>query len=130
MIKAVASDKAMVVAILVNSFNDNKSVNHIIPQDGKRAKRMRLMMEYAFDVCCLFGEVWLTEDKSGCALLVKPDLKRTTLRSVLLDIKFAIQSIGLTNVKKAMQREAAINKVHPAGPLNYLWFIGVDPAHQ
>src|SRR5438045_162596 len=120
MIKAVDSDKALVAAILVNSFNDNKSVNHIILQGAKRTKRIRLLMEYAFDVCSLFGDVWLTEDKSGCALLVKPDLKRTTPRSVLLDIKFATRSLGLTNIKKAMQREAAINKVHPPGLLYYL----------
>lgn len=128
--KAERTDRELVVAILTTSFRDNKSVNSIILQDEKRMKRIKLLMEYAFDVCMLYGDVWLTEDNLACALLVKPDKKRTTLQSVLLDIRFATRCLGIANIRKAMSREAAISKVHPQGPLYYLWFIGVDPAHQ
>ena len=130
MVKATQSDKQIVISILTKSFNNNKSVNAIIPQDGKRSQRMKRLMEYAFNVCMLQGDVWLTEDKRGCALLVKPDKKKLSLQSVLFDIQFSIRCLGINNTTKAMRREAAINKVHPTGPLYYLWFIGVDPEHQ
>jgi ribosomal protein S18 acetylase RimI-like enzyme len=128
--RAEQSDKDLIINILVKSFDDNKSVNYIVKQDNKRALRMRKLMEYSFDVCNLFGDVFLTEDKRACALIVMPDKKKTTLKSILLDAKLALSVIGLSNIKKAMNRESTINKLHPKEPFYYLWFIGVDPAEQ
>jgi ribosomal protein S18 acetylase RimI-like enzyme len=123
-------DRATIVDILVNSFRDNKSVNYIIQQDSKKELRLRRLMEYSHDVCKLSGDVLITEDKSGCALIIKPDKKKTSLKAILLDIKFVNNCLGLSNVKKAMNRESKIKSYHPDGLIYYLWFIGVDPAKQ
>lgn len=128
--RANLKDRSLIVRILTESFADNKSVNYIIKQDGKRVERMKKLMEYSFDVCHLYGDVFLTDDKQGCALIVMPDKKKTTLKSILLDAKLALTCIGLSNLKRAMAREAAIKKLHPKGPMYYLWFIGVDPSEQ
>jgi hypothetical protein len=72
----------LVVDILTKSFDDNKSVNYIINQDGKRVQKIRRLMEYSYDQCELFGDIFLSDDKTGCALIIKPDMKRTTLRTV------------------------------------------------
>lgn len=130
MVRANHNDRERIVNILASSFNDNKSVNYIVKQDGNRTQRLHGLMEYSFDSCRLFGDVFLTEDKNGCALILRPDQKKTSLKSILLDAKLALGVIGLGNIKKAMAREAAINKIHPKGNLYYLWFIGVDPAEQ
>ena len=130
MIRAQHTDKDLVVSILVNSFKDNKSVNYIIKQDEQRIERIKRLMEYSYDVCNLFGDICLTEDKKGCALLILPDKKKTTIKSILLDAKFAFFCLGLSNINKAMKREAKINHVHPEGLLYYLWFIGVDSSNQ
>lgn len=130
MIRAEYTDKDLIVSILVSSFDDNKSVNYIIRQDSKRVERIKRLMEYSYDVCNLFGDIFLTEDKKGCALLILPDKKRTTIKSILLDAKFAFTCLGLSNIKKAMKREAKIKQVHPSGLLYYLWFIGVAPNNQ
>lgn len=130
MIRADYKDKEKIVNILTASFKDNKSVNYIIKQDKNRVKRIRKLMEYSFDVCYLFGEVFLTEDKKGCALIVLPDKKKTTLKAILLDIKLIVSCIGLSNIKKAMSRESKIKKLQAKEPMYYLWFIGVDPIAQ
>jgi len=78
----------------------------------------------------MFGDVLLSDDKSGCALIVLPDKKKTSLKSILLDLKLIFSCIGLSNVKKAMDRESKIKKFHPHEPFYYLWFIGVDPEKQ
>lgn len=130
MIRAGIEDKNHIVDILSNSFDDNKSVNYIIKQDVKRKQRIRMLMEYSFDICFLFGDVFLSDDKKGCALVLLPDKKKTTLRSILLDIKLATSAIGLSNIKKATVREASINKIHPDELIYYLWFIGVDLKEQ
>ena len=130
MIRAGIEDKNRIVNILSNAFDDNKSVNYIIQQDAKRKQRIRNLMAYSFDLCHSFGDVFMSDDKKGCALILLPDKKKTTLRSILLDTKLAVSAIGLANIKKAMEREAAINKIHPDGIIYYLWFIGVDPTDQ
>ncbi len=99
--------------MLVDSFENNKSVNYIVSQDKKRLKRIKALMKYSFEVCYHFGDIFLTEDKKGCALIVLPDKKKTTLRSIVLDARLIISAIGLSNIKKAIKRESLINKFHP-----------------
>lgn len=130
MLPANHTDRERIVDILSSSFDDNKSVNYIIKQDSERQVRLKKLMEYSFDSCRLFGDVFLTEDKKGCALIIKPDEKKTSLKSILLDVKLVLGVVGIGNLKKAMDRESAIKKIHPDGKLYYLWFIGVDPSEQ
>ncbi len=128
--RAEYKDKNRIIDILTSSFDDNKSVNYILKQDQNRVRRIRTLMAYSFDICRMFGDVFLSDDKNGCALVLMPDKKKTTFRSISLDAKLAISAIGLSNIKKAMSREAAINKIHPEGLIYYLWFIGVDQTQQ
>jgi hypothetical protein len=130
MIRAQYSDKRLIADILAKSFNDNKSVNYIVKQDDKREQRLRSLMEYSFEICYLFGDVFLSDNKQGCALVLLPDKKKTTLKSALLDLKLIFSCIGLLNISKAMGREARIKDLQPKELLYYLWFIGVDPAAQ
>jgi GNAT superfamily N-acetyltransferase len=130
LIKAEYTDKNLIVNILTGSFDDNKSVNYIIRQDKKRIERIKNLMEYSFDMCYFFGEVFLSDDKGGCALILLPDKKKTNLKSILLDIKLIISCIGLSKIKKAMDRETKIKKLQPKDLKYYLWFIGVDPKEQ
>lgn len=130
MIKATYNDKAIVVDILAKSFDTNKSVNYVIKQDTKRMKRIKLLMEYSFELCYHFGDVLLSPCRTACALIAYPDKKKTTIRSLLWDAKLVLCSIGLFNLKKALNRESKIKRYHPREPFTYLWFIGVTPAHQ
>ena len=130
MIRADYSDKDLVVDILSKSFDDNKSVNYIVKQDGKRKQRLRSLMEYSFDVCHAFGDVFLSEDRRGCALILLPDKKKMTLKSILWDVKLITNCIGIADISKAMGRESKIKKLQPKAKMYYLWFIGVDPSEQ
>lgn len=127
MFRADYKDKKLITDILTNSFADNKSVNYIIKQDSKRKTRIKKLMEYSFDVCYSFGEVILSDDKNGCALILLPDKKKSTF---WLDIKLIFDAMGIANIKKAMQRESKIKKLQPKELMYYLWFIGVDPSAQ
>lgn len=130
MIRATYGDKNRVVYILTDSFNDNQSVNYIVKQDKKRNQRIRKLMAYSFDICYLYGEIFLTEDKNACALVSYPDKKKTTLRSILLDMQLIFSCIGIANIKKALAREAKIKQLQPKVLMCYLWFIGVEPEYQ
>jgi len=128
--KAEATDKGRVVDILAQSFEDNKSVNYVVKQDAKRKERIRGLMEYSFDVCKAFGEVWFSDDEQACALILFPDKKKSTPASILWDVKLAASVIGLSRVGQVLGRESKIKAFHPKQPFAYLWFIGVIPSAQ
>jgi GNAT superfamily N-acetyltransferase len=130
MIRAAHSDKELIIDILAKSFDNNKSVNYIVKQDSKRVERIRALMDYSFEVCHLFGDVFLSNDKQACALVLFPDKKRTTLKSILLDIKLIFSCVGLRNIFKTLSRESKIKNIQPKDTMYYLWFIGVNPQYQ
>jgi len=130
MFKAQSQDRSFITHLLAQSFDDNKSVNYIIPQDHHRSKRLLRLMEYSFDYCQLHGNVFFSDHRQGCALVVYPHKAKSSLRSTLLDLRLITTSVGLANLKKILRREATIKKLHPRVPFCYLWFIGVSPDAQ
>lgn len=128
--KAGISDKSIILDILTRSFDDNKSVNYVVKQDQKRVDRITRLMDYSFNVCNEFGEVWISDDQQACALILFPDKKRSSFRTLLWDIKLALSVIGLDRVSAVLKREAMIKANHPKESIAYLWFIGVNPQLQ
>lgn len=130
MLHAQRSDKALIVQLLCKTFEDNRSVNYILRQDRKKAQRLSHLMAYAFEVCSRFGEVYLSEDRKACALLLFPERKKGSLVSMLLDLQLVWQSIGFENLPKKLARERKLKPLYPQKPFFYLWLIGVDPSVQ
>lgn len=87
-------------------------------------------MEYAFDMCLRYGKVYLSDDKNGCALVLLPDRKKTSLSTILLDARLVHRSFGLANIRKVLSRESKIKKAQLAGSKYYLWFIAVRPGRR
>ncbi len=130
MIRANSHDKAHVVHILEQSFATNPSVNYSLPQDTRRAERLRGLLAYSFEVCHEFGEIYLSDDRRACALLVCPEQKRTTWKAIKRDILLIVRSVGLSKVKALLDRESKIKTFHPSGLHYHLWYIGVLPEYQ
>jgi hypothetical protein len=128
--KADKNQKNVIIDILAESFDTNLSVNYIIKQDSKRAKRIRALMDYSFEVCTAFGDVFLSDDNKACAFIAYPDKKKTTLQSILLDMKLIFHAVGLGNLSKTLKREKLISSIQPKIPMAHLWFIGVAPEAQ
>lgn len=129
MTKATLADKPLIIDILSKAFDSNGSVNYVVKQNINRARRIRKLMDYSFELCFRFGEVLLTDNKQGVALILYPQRKKTTLKTILLDAKLASQVIGFRRTLKILERESKIKKNHPK-ELIYLWFIGVAPETQ
>src|SRR5690606_37721800 len=96
--KPLPSQKARIVEILTESFDENKSVNYVVKQDSSRKRRLSGLMDYCYDVCEAFGEVWISEDEQACALILHPDKKRISFKAIWWDLKLAISVIGLSRV--------------------------------
>lgn len=130
MIKASNNDRELIIELLTKSFEENQSVNYIIKQDSKKTERIRALMNYSLGICAMFGEIWLSEDKHACAMILYPHLKKTTVRAIYLDLKMIIKAIGLTGINKTIKREKLIKIKQPKTDMAYLWFIGVNPVDQ
>lgn len=130
MIEATSRDKELIVDILSASFQENKSVNYLIPQDSKHRQRLRKLIDYTFEICMQSGKAVLSEDRKACALLIIPERKKTTLKTLFLMVDLIWNSIGAGNIRKALDREKRIGARQPKSPFYHLWFIGVSPDHQ
>lgn len=128
--RGTVDHRDLVVKILSESFDDNKSVNYVVKQDGKRQERIRELIDYSFNICYAFGDVWIADDDQACALVLYPDKKRLTPTAILWDVKLALSSIGLTRVGQVLSRESMIKSFHPKEQFIYLWYIGVAPELQ
>ncbi|HTK21055.1 MAG TPA: GNAT family N-acetyltransferase [Mucilaginibacter sp.] len=128
--KVEAADKNLVIDILSQSFESNLSVNYIIKDGAGRKDALRALMDYSYEMCSLFGSVWLSDDRKACALVLYPQNRRTTLKAIMLDLKLIIKAIGLSGIKRALDRESKIKAKQPKEAMAYLWFIGVEPSQQ
>jgi GNAT superfamily N-acetyltransferase len=131
---ALPKDKARVISILGNSFEHNKSVNHLVKQDQWYLERIRLLMDYAFEECMEFGRVVISEDRSACALILFKDKKKINLRSIFRDLRLIFSVIGFSNIRQVRRKEKKLKIAQQAGlcdkPVYYLWFIGVHANFQ
>lgn len=128
--RVTAEAKPKIVSILTKAFDDNLSVNYIVKQDESRIERIKALMDYSFDMCNKYGEVYISEDENACALVLFPELKKDNLWTINRDIKLITKSIGFSNILKALKRESLIKKAQLKDNIYYLWFIGVDTANQ
>ncbi len=128
--EATLADKEVILDILAKSFQDNQSVNFLIPDDSRRLSRIRALMDYSYETCKLFGRVYLSDDKKGCALVSFPEKKKTTVKALWLEVKLIFNAIGFDNISRAVNREKEISKNYPSPKIYYLWFIGVSPEDQ
>jgi ribosomal protein S18 acetylase RimI-like enzyme len=126
MISATRKHKDLIIEILTTSFANNKSVNYLISQNGS----IRELMDYSFEICLLFGKIFISDDGKACALILYPELKKVMLKSIWLNFKLIIKGIGIRNVFKAFHREKRIIQIRPDERMCYLWFIGVEPKSQ
>ncbi len=126
MIAGTTKDRERIVDIIVDSFDDNKSTNYIIKQDTKRKQRLRRLIEYSVFQGEKFGKLFMSDDKNGACILLFPWSKKTTLTSLIRDVRLVVTVIGFTRVKEVLKREKLLKKNHPRTPFYHLWYIGVD----
>ncbi|ACU04000.1 GNAT family N-acetyltransferase [Pedobacter heparinus] len=128
--RAEPQHKARILNILTESFDTNLSVNYVVKQDTNWKQRIAALMEYSFEVCMMFGDVWISDDEKACALAIYPERRKTTLKTMWLDAKLILTSIGIRGIFKALKRESKIKRKQLNLSNYYLWFIGVDRNYQ
>lgn len=121
------ADKERIIEILTESFKENQSVNYIVKQDKNRIQRISKLIEYSFFQGTEYGKVFFSDDRNAACIIIFPDKKKTTFKSILWDSKLITKVIGFKKVKRTLQRESLLKQNYPKTPYVHLWYIGVDP---
>lgn len=112
--------------ILTKSFVENKSVNYVLKE--KTEKYISKLMSYSIYMGEHFGDIFINEKETACAIMIDPKVKKLTLGSLVQDIKFAFSISRLSNVNKVLKKETITKNTFPKD-IDYiqLWFLGVPP---
>ncbi len=130
MITAQKKDKPLVVGLLVQCFCYSKSIRYILEKDDKGRKHLNTLMAYAFDYCLNFGEIFLSEDRQACALILYPEKKILSIESLWQQLSLVVKSSGAEYFRKISARQKVIRQIHPHDLKFHLWFMGVKPDVQ
>jgi len=98
MIKAEAVDQTTVINILRRVFEDTQNVKFILGIGKKRIHKTHPLMNYSYEEYWMLADVCLFDDKNACALLLHPEKKCATLRSIWLDTRLIVQTNGYQGV--------------------------------
>jgi hypothetical protein len=122
--------KNKIIEILCESFDENQSVNFVVKQDTKRVKRIKTLMEYSFFKGIISGEIYYDEKNQACAIILDKHKSKTTIKSIIWDIRLLFQRIGVNNIIKVLKREKELKKLQPKNPFLHLWYLGVSVKNQ
>ncbi len=131
--KASLSDQCVVIDILHAAFVTEtfpNSINFVVKQDKRRAQRIYYLMEYQCKMALHYGEIFLSDDHKSCVLFLDSEKKKTSLRTIIMDIKLAFLCTGLRHAIQVIRREKILKLRHPKVPFLHLWIMGTIPKSQ
>lgn len=124
--KAGLDDKNIVVDILTKSVKNDPQIDFLLGKSRDRNK-VRMIMEYLFDVSFNKGEIYLNDDNTATALWNISDKERFTVKSALRSISL-IFKMGFESAWKIMKMDRLVAKYYPKNrKYARLWTIGVLP---
>lgn len=123
--RAELKDRERIVEILSKSLSNDPGVNSTVKNDGKREKRIRGLMEFAFDSFQSIGGVHISEDGKSAAVSYVPVKQNTPIRDFLLHLKLLFKVVGVFRIGDAMKKKAMIESAHPKdGKFLNVWLMG------
>lgn len=127
MIRAGRQDKTCIVEILTRSFAADPHVNWLIKDTERgKEKRLKALMDLAFEEALLNGDIYLSDDRTGCALWKKGGASGFSPGKLISQLKFAF-AFGWRRTKAVREMGRYVGKFHPPDDFLYLWFLGVLP---
>ncbi|SEA77075.1 GNAT family N-acetyltransferase [Pedobacter hartonius] len=130
MIKATKNDDWLVIEILSQSFDKDPMFNLMIKQDKKRKQRIYDSLMYCVKYTRILGEIYLSDDRKGCALITYSEKQKYNLRLLWLDLRTIAKSFDIKGTLKFFDYEKTIHGKWPKEKFLYIWFIGVYPDYN
>ena len=121
--KATPAHKAKIIDAFVRAFSDAPGVLWVTGAGFEKDKKVRRLIEFAYEITNHQGEIWMSDDEHAVSFLFYWHKKKPTLYTFWLHLKLAFQVVGLSRVPEILRRERYIQQQRPAAaPYIYLWF--------
>jgi ribosomal protein S18 acetylase RimI-like enzyme len=128
--RATAGDEARVVEALTRAFDTDEPFNWGLRQDSRRAEAFRLAFRTILRRYLGFGATYVVGDGAGSALWAGSDQWEVPVWRELLLLPTYLRCSSLSRFTRVTGTFDAMKAHHPREPHQYLFLLGVDPAHQ
>jgi len=122
-------DAAALAATMARAFHNDPFVSHLVPDDGRRTRRLPDMFGLLFKLGCPFGGCDVTQRVEAAAIWRPPGTWHIPLHQYLTNGPRLLGIFG-RHVLRALQSMDRLEKRHPREPHWYLQAIGTDPPFQ
>jgi ribosomal protein S18 acetylase RimI-like enzyme len=124
MIKAVAGDKDLVVSLLQQAGEGLS--NYLF----KNKEQQELLLSHLFDLYFYVGEIWLSDNRRACALIMQPGISLLNGKAVRWLFKLFLFQVGRVVLQEAWHQVNRGGRLKGIHKITYIRWICVDPLFQ
>lgn len=121
MIKAVAGDKDLVVSLLQQA-GDGLS-DYLF----KNKQQQELLLSHLFDLYFYMGEIWLSDNRRACALIMQPGISLLNGKAVWWLFKLFLSEVGRVVLHEAWHQVNRGGRLKAIYKMTHIRWICVDP---
>lgn len=126
---ATAADAAALSQTLASAFRDDPVFDWCLPDARLRDEHLARWFRVVVDALLGHEETYCTDDATGAALWVPPDVAPLTEQQGAL-LGEVTAEMGETALDRSSALSAVMEESHPHDPHLYLWFTGVHASRQ
>ena len=121
--RATPAHKEKILDAFFSAFRDTPGILWVTGTGPKKDKKVRRLLEFAYEITSHLGEIWMSDDENAVSFLFYWHKRKPTLYTFWLHVKLAFQVVGLRRTLEILRRERYIQHQRPAHePYIYLWF--------
>ena len=126
---ATAADAAALSQTLASAFRDDPVFHWCLPDARLRDEHLARWFRVVVDALLGHEETYCTDDATGAALWVPPDVAPLTEQQGAL-LGEVTAEMGETALDRSSALSAVMEENHPHDPHLYLWFTGVHASRR
>lgn len=116
--------------LLARTFWDDPVVEHLLPHEPTRYRRLRHLYAFVLADGRRRGLVHTTPELESIAVWQAPGRRSTGPGDVVRALPMGLRAFGPTRIPKALATLDAIERRHPREPHWYLELLGTDPLRK
>jgi len=122
--RATSAHKEKILQLYFDAFREVPGIVWITGGGVNNDKKVRHLMEFAYETTNQMGEIWMSDDEKAVAFMFYWHKRKPNLYTLWLNLKLIFQVVGLGRTLEIMRREHMIQQERPQNePYIYLWFI-------
>lgn len=127
---ATKKDRANVVQVLQNAFQDNPTMQ-LLTRKAHRKRGIAHVIRYAFDFALRRKGVFVSSTNQGAVICYVYNEHKIDLVDVFNNLKLVVTTLPLRRLRTILSHCKTIARTRPRNKrFLYIWFLGVDPSER